>query len=161
MSDVYGGSFRYATPICPRCGKPALLVDDRFNGKYSHCGLWSWGGKPLASKQEHARRKAEYKAKGPGFVSEIMMDGDDELVPDLAASEWHAVLGVPIGASEWHAVLGVPIGASEQEILRAYRKLMKVHHPDAGGSDDAMARINVARDTGLAIRREACTRSLD
>ena len=148
MSDVYGGSFRYATPICPKCGKPALLVDDRFNGKYSHCGLWSWGGKPLASKQEHARRKAEYKAKGPGFVSEIMMDGDDELVPDLAASEWHAVLGVPIGASE-------------QEILRAYRKLMKVHHPDAGGSDDVMACINVARDTGLAIRREACTRSLD
>ncbi|MGH3160367.1 MAG: DnaJ domain-containing protein, partial [Streptosporangiaceae bacterium] len=32
---------------------------------------------------------------------------------------------------DYYAVLGLPKGATEKEITRAYRKLAKLHHPDA------------------------------
>ncbi|HEY1900743.1 MAG TPA: J domain-containing protein [Steroidobacteraceae bacterium] len=50
---------------------------------------------------------------------------------------------------QWWQVLGVKQDASRGEIQEAYRKLATEHHPDRGGGDAAMARINVARDDGL------------
>jgi hypothetical protein len=45
-----------------------------------------------------------------------------------------------------YSILGVPRTASRDEIARAYRRLAKQHHPDAGASvpTTAMARINEA-----------------
>lgn len=43
-------------------------------------------------------------------------------------------------------VLGVGANASKEEIERAYRLLASEHHPDRGGSEQQMARINAARD---------------
>lgn len=52
---------------------------------------------------------------------------------------------------EWWQVLGVSESASKAEIEAAYRAKAKTAHPDmAGGSDAAMARLNAARDQGLA-----------
>lgn len=47
------------------------------------------------------------------------------------------------------AALGVRIGASKREILRAYKALIKRAHPDHGGSTEAAARLNAARDVLL------------
>lgn len=51
------------------------------------------------------------------------------------------------------AALGLRSGASEREILRAYKALMKKAHPDRGGSTEAAARLNAARDFLLGKAR--------
>ena len=74
-----------------------------------------------------------------------------------AASEALARVALGDGSRPWHAVLGVPPGADRATIEAAWRHLALVNHPDKGGDDKAMARINAARDEGLrqlvAVRR--------
>ena len=43
-------------------------------------------------------------------------------------------------------MLGLSPGASTQEVSEAHRLLMKVMHPDNGGSTYIASRINGARD---------------
>lgn len=51
------------------------------------------------------------------------------------------------------AILGLRAGASKREIMRAYKTLMKRAHPDHGGSTEAAARLNGARDYLLGKAR--------
>lgn len=53
---------------------------------------------------------------------------------------------------QWWDVLGVPSNASGADIERAYRAKAMAAHPDQGGSDAAMSRLNAARDQGRAAR---------
>ncbi len=46
----------------------------------------------------------------------------------------------------WWAVLGVEPGADHKTVRAVYLALCKLHHPDQGGSVEAMARINAAWD---------------
>jgi DnaJ domain len=46
-------------------------------------------------------------------------------------------------------VLGVSANATPAQIEDAYRKLASEHHPDRGGDEQQMARINAARDALL------------
>ncbi len=48
-------------------------------------------------------------------------------------------------------VLGVGANASKEEVERAYRLLASRHHPDRGGDEQTMARINAARDALLEV----------
>ena len=41
-------------------------------------------------------------------------------------------------------MLGVKPDATPEQIKEAYRRLAPMHHPDAGGSDEAMARLSCA-----------------
>ncbi|RXR27717.1 J domain-containing protein [Sphingobium fluviale] len=52
---------------------------------------------------------------------------------------------------QWFQVLGVRQNATPEEIRHAYREKAKSAHPDSGGSDAAMARLNAARDQGLGM----------
>jgi hypothetical protein len=46
-------------------------------------------------------------------------------------------------------VLGIRASATPQEVKDAYRRLASEHHPDRGGNEETMARLNRARDAML------------
>ena len=50
---------------------------------------------------------------------------------------------------QWWQILGVGSQATRAEIEAAYRARARTAHPDTGGSNAAMARLNAARDEGL------------
>lgn len=50
---------------------------------------------------------------------------------------------------QWWQVLGLSERAGREDIKAAYRQKAREAHPDQGGSDAAMARLNAARDQGM------------
>lgn len=60
-----------------------------------------------------------------------------------------AALPAPAAQEKPHEILGVAERATREEINYAFRRLAQQAHPDAGGSTDAMSRINTARDAML------------
>lgn len=56
---------------------------------------------------------------------------------------------------QWWQTLGVAQKATREEINAAYRAKARAAHPDTGGSEAAMARLNSARDQGLSLPTEA------
>jgi hypothetical protein len=63
--------------------------------------------------------------------------------------ETHARPDSGMSRDEAFAVLGLQLGAGEETIRAAHRKLMLKNHPDLGGSSEAAARINEAKDVLL------------
>lgn len=59
-------------------------------------------------------------------------------------------LAAPVTARDPHEVLGLRPGAGRDEIEAMFRVRAKRAHPDAGGSEEAMAELNAARDALLA-----------
>ncbi|HQP19187.1 MAG TPA: DnaJ domain-containing protein, partial [Phenylobacterium sp.] len=51
-----------------------------------------------------------------------------------------------LGDAEARSILGVGPQATTAEIQAAYARLMRVAHPDAGGTDGLAAQLNAARD---------------
>ena len=54
--------------------------------------------------------------------------------------------GVSLGDQEARSILGVGPDATDDEIQAAYGRLMRVAHPDKGGTDGLAAQLNAARD---------------
>ena len=57
--------------------------------------------------------------------------------------------GAPMGRAEALDVLGLQDGASDSDIKAAWVRLMRVAHPDGGGSDWLASRVNQAKDVLL------------
>lgn len=54
-----------------------------------------------------------------------------------------------LGREEARAILGVREGASAEEVQAAYLRLIKLAHPDQGGTSGLAAQLNAARDVLL------------
>lgn len=59
-------------------------------------------------------------------------------------------LPAPGAARTWWETLGVERTATPEQIRNAWRSLASEAHPDKGGSHEAMAELNAAREKGLA-----------
>jgi DnaJ homolog subfamily C member 19 len=55
----------------------------------------------------------------------------------------------PMSVVDAAKLLDVPATASAETIISAHKRLIAKVHPDAGGSADLAARVNLARDTML------------
>jgi hypothetical protein len=64
-----------------------------------------------------------------------------------------AALPAPADLQRPHEILGVDERASRSEIEYAYKRLAAQAHPDKGGSNEQMSRINTARDAMLGDAR--------
>lgn len=65
---------------------------------------------------------------------------------EQAFSGFAALPPARLAEASWWDVLGVGADATLEEIDGAYERLALEHHPDRGGDDDQMARVNRARD---------------
>ncbi len=57
---------------------------------------------------------------------------------------------LPAPAADWRSTFGLVNGASLDDVERKYREMARTAHPDAGGNDADMARLNVAIESARA-----------
>jgi hypothetical protein len=55
------------------------------------------------------------------------------------------------GKAPWWEVMGVKNDATRSDIRNAYRALVRVHHPDVGGTDEDFKRLRAAYDEALKV----------
>jgi hypothetical protein len=65
---------------------------------------------------------------------------------NLASPRRPAPTAREIGEVEARSILGVGPAATPEEIQAAYSRLMRMAHPDKGGTDGLAAQLNAARD---------------
>lgn len=134
----------------------AEIVFDRAGRRYViRCGRWEWWLDNLRACERCIyylfRAATEYgvataREKIPDDFASTILSGFEALPDDR-------VLLLGSGRSEWWEVLGVSPQATKADIVNAYRALAKVHHPDAGGTDEAFTRLRRAySEAGAAVR---------
>jgi hypothetical protein len=64
----------------------------------------------------------------------------------------YAALQERTGPSCWE-ILQISANSTEEQIMAAWRELVKTAHPDAGGSTEAYVALNQAKDIALATKR--------
>lgn len=77
------------------------------------------------------------------------------LIIARSAFRGFTALPAPSGKKAWHEVLGVAPDADAAAIAAAYRAKAQNLHPDKGGTHEAMAALNAARQAGLNARNTA------
>lgn len=119
----------------------------------------AFAGRPLSTLDIADLLKVRQACEAAPDQSLILIEAYlDRRDPDWRReAQGRAQSGGPYGArqrnamsrAEALAVLGLKEGASEADIKAAHRRMMKVNHPDRGGSADIAARINQAKDVLL------------
>lgn len=98
-----------STPKCPCCGQEAISTKTKFGIRHEHCGLWSWGGKPLTDAYTHTIRKHLHQR--------VLEESQNRFV---SSYKIYHVLALEIGLSSWKSFQH----ASEDDCKKAL-KLMK------------------------------------
>lgn len=129
----------------PRSGRrppedPGAAVYFRLNNKdrVLACDRWTTVAGNIAAIAAHIECIRGIDRYGVGTLDQAFAGYDALPPPSAAQRPWKDVLGL---------AGGVRIDAEIVE--RSYRHLAKVRHPDCGGSHEAMAELNAARDQAL------------
>jgi hypothetical protein len=104
-------------------------------------------GRALAMACDRYERAAE-NLRSLGLALEAMRQLERHGGGVMMERAFAGFAALPRPPSCWD-VLGVEEGASRADIDRAFRHRAKKAHPDAGGSDHAMAELNATRDQAL------------
>lgn len=129
----------------PRSGQrepqdPGVAVYFQLNGT-PHClpcDTYDRVADNIAAVAKHIEATRAIERYGVADLAE-MFQGFQALPPPGAARSWREVLAMPAG----------PHTMADVETM--YRRLARTRHPDSGGSTEAMAELNAARD---AARKE-------
>lgn len=88
-----------------------------------------------------------FTARSAGKRDRAVMSAVSQIIDDRAEAQRHRQR---ISDSEpWWRVLNVSPEATQQQITQAHRVLALQLHPDRGGDEAQMIRVNVARDAAL------------
>lgn len=118
---------------------PSVAVYFRFKGKprVFACDKWDRVADNIAAIAAHIHAIRAVERYGIGTLEQ--------------AFAGYAAL--PSGIPNWWDVLEVEPRATLEEVEKAYRRLAQTMHPDRGGSDAAMARLNAAREAAREALR--------
>ena len=121
--------------------------------------LWVSGGKPVFKRREWRLLSGGFAVAafaGAAFIG--IRGGWEQAIMLVVMGLWLASsarrtgLAPPppaapkVGEAEARAILGVGPDATAAEIRTAYTRLMRVAHPDKGGTTGLAAQLNAARD---------------
>ena len=117
---------------------PGVAVYFQFKGKATvlACDRWNRVADNIAAIAAHIDALRRVDRYGVGTLDQAF--AGYKALPADSAADWRMVL---FGVKDWRG--GV------EEVQAAYRARARQAHPDAGGSDDAMAHLNRARDYAL------------
>jgi hypothetical protein len=118
-----------------RNGQPFAMASDRFSNQAANVRSIGIAISAMRSLERH----------GGGAMTDRALSGFAALPPpsDTAQRNWRDVLG-----------LSPDMPIDEEVIERAFRARALRAHPDTGGSNEAMAELNAARDQALNELRE-------
>ena len=89
------------------------------------------------------RGKRSYYSSHVRRIPEPVLDAVDALVDEFYL-ELQRAEELPV-SGQWWEVLGVPQDAPRDEVKGAYRKLVRMFHPDVNGAPGAKKRFQVVR----------------
>lgn len=108
------------------------------------------GGRPMAMARD-AYQRAEENMRSLGLALEAMAQLERHGGGVMVEKAFSGFVALP-APKRWWEVLQVEPDADADAIAAAFRRLAAKAHPDAGGSQAAMAELNAARDAAKKER---------
>jgi hypothetical protein len=118
-------------------------------GRFKGARLSSLNEEELLSLYQEICSDADSAALLVSFLDRYHPNWRESVDPDSFRKQDSGSGFEDMSKQEAYQVLGVEPGASQQEILQAWRRLIKGVHPDHGGSAFLTAKINTAKDVLL------------
>lgn len=128
---------------CNRCGQEIVWARDEARGKWISVEPWSIDDGSDVPYSGGIRLK-------PHHVVHFRMCTAGGRAAETKASQAQSRPGDGPWAALWLAN-----GAPPEVITAAYRALARIHHPDVGGSEEQMKKINDAHESLTRKRRKA------
>ena len=139
--DVMGGGVKV---IFDRAGKRYVRECDKYENSLDNLRV-------IGLQIEYLYRALEVYAED---IVETSFDIEfDRIFNGFLAAPDDTALLLGDGKSPWWEVLGVKQDADRNSIRSAYKALAMIHHPDRGGKDEDIKRLNDAFKEGMKVAK--------